>query len=363
MLSFDMSVLCFTGGWLLTMRSVTALYVLVVFLGTGGLLCLMLWQGQDVVRNIQIANTTYVIPQGHVDKCGPNFRNTSELPNGTLTLVTRLIGRLGNQMFLLASVYSTARDNDMVPMITDYQPLIEIFPNINVVLSPDEQPEKHYPPQGEDGAMKFTKTLSGLFARRRSIFLTGYLQCWRYFQHYHKEIREQLRFREDTRRKVDTFLQYVVDTEPKVVNSTYSSSLEFIGLHVRRGDVVLEEFRSLGYKPSDKDFILRAMNHFYSKNTNVVFIVTSDDITWCKQNLNWEQFRIVFSPFGISPADDMCLLATCNHTILGTGTFSWWGAWLADGEAVYMADYPMPDTWLGKQYQSEDFYLPHWKPL
>ena len=53
-----------------------------------------------------------------------------------------------------------------------------------------------------------------------------------------------------------------------------------------------------------------------------------------------------------------------NHTIISTGTFGWWGSWLANGETIYYSDefdsnHPIVDGHLNK----EDYYPSHWTAL
>ncbi|KAH3835789.1 hypothetical protein DPMN_109153 [Dreissena polymorpha] len=37
---------------------------------------------------------------------------------------------------------------------------------------------------------------------------------------------------------------------------------------------------------------------------------------------------------GNSDAVDMAVLSLCDHTIVSTGTFGWWAAWLAGGTTI-----------------------------
>ena len=59
-------------------------------------------------------------------------------------------------------------------------------------------------------------------------------------------------------------------------------------------------------------------------------------------------------------AQDLAILASCNHTVMTTGSYSWWAAWLANGTAVYYADYPTRGSYLSRLFRSEDYYHPKW---
>lgn len=42
----------------------------------------------------------------------------------------------------------------------------------------------------------------------------------------------------------------------------------------------------------------------------------------------------MFSPF-TDPVDDMALMIQCDHVIVTSGSFGWWGAWLSGGTRLY----------------------------
>ncbi|VDK75016.1 unnamed protein product [Gongylonema pulchrum] len=60
---------------------------------------------------------------------------------------------------------------------------------------------------------------------------------------------------------------------------------------------------------------------------------------------------------------DMATLSRCNHTIMTTGTFSWWAAYLTAGDVVYYKDWPRPNSELDKQMFKQDYFLKNWLPL
>ena len=303
----------------------------------------------------------------------PSFRNATDLSADTNILAARLHNRLGNQMFQLASLYALARDNSMTPMALDYQELLTCFPQINVALSSEGHPEKDWPHQGEGGAMTYSIKLNNMFSKNTSIFLSGYRQSWKYFHHRENEIRSQFIFNKTVQKDVDTFLHAAAQTwrilGAKTIkdNSSVDTLIpsivpRFIGLHVRRGDFLQKRLSKYGFTVPQQTYYTRAVQHMADLFKKVVFVVVSDDMLWSKANITSDRHIVVYSPF-TKANQDMCLLASCNHTIMSTGTYSWWGAWLAGGHTVYPKGYPEPNTWLGKQYTEEDYYLPGWNEL
>lgn len=59
----------------------------------------------------------------------------------------------------------------------------------------------------------------------------------------------------------------------------------------------------------------------------------------------------------------MCILASANATIVSTGTFGWWGAFLNGGEATVQKDQAVPGSPHALEYVYRDYLLPHWVAL
>lgn len=154
-------------------------------------------------------------------------------------------------------------------------------------------------------------------------------------------------------------------------SSNNKTKTTFVGVHVRRGDMITEVSKDFGYGTGDIDYIQRAMLHYVKPRRfdHVTFVVASDDIVWCQanikltnQNVSTQNYRIVFSDRGYLPIVDLGILSACNHSIITGGTFGWWSAFLAGGEAVYYTGYPRRGSELEKAFSEsrEDFWLPDW---
>lgn len=101
-----------------------------------------------------------------------------------------------------------------------------------------------------------------------------------------------------------------------------------ISVHIRRGDYLKAPlFKNI----CEIDYYQRAISFFEQKRTNLLFLVFSNDISWCKENLksldgtnslfvDWNQ--------GENSYQDMYLMSKCQHNIIANSSFSWWGAWL-----------------------------------
>ncbi|KAF2365687.1 Glycosyl transferase family 11 [Trinorchestia longiramus] len=86
--------------------------------------------------------------------------------------------------------------------------------------------------------------------------------------------------------------------------------------------------------PSYASYLRRAAAHFLDRHSNVVFVVTSDDLTMTRNIFEQFHLKNVFVSQG-SPEEDMCLLKLCNHNIVTFGSYSFWTGYLGHGTTVY----------------------------
>jgi hypothetical protein len=71
--------------------------------------------------------------------------------------------------------------------------------------------------------------------------------------------------------------------------------------------------------------------YFRQTYENVVFVVASDDQLWCHTHLNDRDVDFTLNPQRLpqdNVAIDLAILASCNHTIMSYGTYSFWAAYL-----------------------------------
>lgn len=118
---------------------------------------------------------------------------------------------------------------------------------------------------------------------------------------------------------------------------------DYIGVHVRRGDYLSPQYKSLfdvlqrdSYYPEALSFLSRATG----KHKLLVF---SDDIEWCRAQpyfmnaVFWESSKT--SP----PYQDLFLLSQCGAIAIANSSFSWWAALFASRRGVPVV---APSIWL-----------------
>lgn len=112
----------------------------------------------------------------------------------------------------------------------------------------------------------------------------------------------------------------------------------------------------------DHVYLQKAMDWFLARHEAPIFVVTSNGMGWCRENMNISQGDVIFAGEGLegSPGKAFALLAQCNHTIMTVGTFGFWTAYLTGGNTVYLASFTLPDSSFLKIFKPEAAFLPEW---
>uniref|UniRef100_A0A2C9KQS9 L-Fucosyltransferase n=1 Tax=Biomphalaria glabrata TaxID=6526 RepID=A0A2C9KQS9_BIOGL len=262
-----------------------------------------------------------------------------------LYLTTWFMGRLGNQMFIYASMVGLARAQNRVPVINSGGDLVNTFQITNLNENINTNGWKWV---SESAFAIFESKLMNL--PPINIIVTGYLQCWRYFQHAQDEIRREFTFVPSIQKEADAVL---ASCRSKLQNHV------IVGVQVRRGDLVLSRNKRLGYGVAKASYFVKAFAKMRSllPNQNITFLVASDDLTWCIDNIN--DTSVTFLP-KMDAGSHFAILSSCDHVILSSGTFGWWIAWLANGTTIYYKDYIRKNTPLYFTYRDSDYYPPWW---
>jgi len=257
-------------------------------------------------------------------------------------------GRFGNRIFQYAAAYSIARMNNRsaVTHITRFNQLRAAFANLSIPVG------KPLP------RMKtITHSKSGMYDRKFerlpncNVQLRGYFQAWKFFQKYEHDLRREFTLNGPLKMQAADYLRRIAVMHNRRVQY---KNITFVGVHVRRGDKV----RSKKYTVASVSYITKAMNDFRRNFTRVHFIVCSDDVKWCKENLRQEK-NVSFSE-SRSPIMDFAILTLCSHTLSTVGSYSWWAGWLAGGVTTYYKNYA---NTVYNNIKATDYFLPNWIPM
>ena len=259
-------------------------------------------------------------------------KSTTLLTDNYITC--RLRGRTGNMMFELAHGYAKALKYNR-QFIAPLENGAELFQQ-NLFRKVDfyntelfENTIIHAP---------FHYTSLEPYVDTPTVF-SGYYQSEKYFEGFAEAVKS-LYF------PPPEFIEKAIAEYPFLGTSTVAA------ISVRRGDYLTQS----SYHPVvDLTYINEAYKQLPPHD---VLLVMSDDIEWCKENINLP--NVVFSDnTKFWNHEGIWLLSLCDHFIISNSTFSWWGAWLSRASNKIVI---APETWFGPDIieNTDDLYCPGW---
>lgn len=223
-------------------------------------------------------------------------------------------GRLGNQMFQYAALKGIARKNNhkfCIPFSPEINEWYDHMLAKNFVLDSNLIIDS---PQNQNSySENFFHFDEVLFENCPDfVDLIGYFQSYRYFDFIRDEIVSDFRIKEEFKKPIDSYT----------------------AVHVRRGDYVNQP---MFHPVCSADYYRQAM-----QITGGPFVIVSDDIEWCKQNISGD-----FYMEGSSSIQDMSVMKQAENVIIANSSFSWWGAWLNQNSDKIVI---CPENWFGPAY-------------
>ncbi|CAG5116815.1 unnamed protein product [Candidula unifasciata] len=276
------------------------------------------------------------------------YNKSSQASNATLYVTSNDIwsGRLGNQMFKYASLLGISRTQGRRMFIEPGTSLEKTFKISYVAVN---ESTKLWPVVKQE--YFFHDKLMNL--PLQNVKIQGYTQSFWYFAAVMDEIRQEF-----------TFHDSIANDAAKIVREVYVkyNSSMIVGVHVRRGDFLTERHKRMGYGVAEKSYFMKAFGLMKSKfpGRDIVFLVASDDLKWCSENLLGDNVSIMPPA---SSAVHLAVLSKCEHMIISGGTYGWWSGWLANGYVIYYTGYMEKGTPLGNRVNRYHYYPRMWTGL
>lgn len=167
---------------------------------------------------------------------------------------------------------------------------------------------------------------------RRGIFLVGGWQSYTNFHHLRPALRHEL---------------WPARPMPASVRA-YRRQIEAapaVSVHVRRGDYLSERVRAVhGVLPMQ--YYEEALARLRRVQPDAVLFLFSDDPGWVRDRFRaapMDQVVVEYEESAAEPYWDLALMRLCGAHVLANSTFGWWGAYLGPPgeERVYL-----PKAWL-----------------
>ena len=266
-------------------------------------------------------------------------------------------GRLGNQMFQMAALFSKARkygydlrlpfENTVEQPLGPYNPgtqsrmmvRIDLFDAFNInqnCLLPrrliSSEIKKNYKENSFYYEEKFEEATD-------NTNFSGYFQSYKYFSDVSHDVRRLFSFKSLWTSKSIT-----------AIEKERSKNLSLVSVHIRRTDYLQP---SKNHYSLSIEYYRKAMSFF---GKECLFLIFSDDMKWCRENFN--QSNTCYVETGSSYAD-LQAMSMCDHHIIANSTYSWWGAWLNKSQSKKVI---APDRWFaeGSEINAVDIYPEDW---
>lgn len=224
-------------------------------------------------------------------------------------------GRLGNQLFQIASTIGTAQKNGCLFSFPKWHHQEDFsVPNgaFGVIHPSDSKYSDEHQFHHSPIPYRIGETLD----------LSGYFQSPKYWEGSEQLIRKFLDAGED--------------------------ELDFIAVHVRRGDYC--RFKEHYVQLFETGYYERAMKFF----PNEKFLIFSDDIDFCMEKFG---YNVHFSD-QYNEIKDLRKMTRCKGLIMANSSYSWWGGYLGKPGRKIVT----PSRWFGPAlpHRTDDLYMPHW---
>ena len=169
------------------------------------------------------------------------------------------------------------------------------------------------------------------------VLIDGFFQSEKYFLHNRNKILEMFDFVKSHNNLI------------KKYNNIFNEKTTSI--HVRRGDYL--KFPNI-HLEQKIEYFNKSIDLL--KDKTEIFVIFSDDISWCKKNLNIKNSIYIENE---KDYNELYLMSICNNNIITNSSFSWWGAWLnKNKDKIVIA----PKNWFGNgvKYKSDDIIPKKW---
>lgn len=282
----------------------------------------------------------------------------------TSKLIIPLSGRLGNQLFQLAAGDHLAKLSgarigyieNLYSAETDYRGSIfnrePVYSSRSAACSGSKFDEL---PRASIDCSNIQSTLLRTHLRNSSpcnIF-QGLFQCAEVAAQGRMAVVHALQQQSSALKKAQNNIAHI--------RNHFARKAQLVAMHIRRGDYTKRFNRGL-LEPLPISYYRAAMLRV-PHGMNATFLIFSDDLRWCRQELAAEKaagVNILFVRV-LDPIEALLTMALADHHIIANSTFSWWAAFLyaRKGQFVFA-----PRPWFGPRQKESLALIPdHWIQL
>ena len=174
--------------------------------------------------------------------------------------------------------------------------------------------------------------LSAIF---RNSYYSSYWQEFKYYKYISNDIEFKLN---PNKLLINTKIK------EKILNSNA------VSIGIRRGDYV-----KLGNIVCGMEYYKKSINLMNKKIDSPIYYIFSDDIEWCKKNIEISTEHHFVKQNKDTPFENMELMSLCKHNIISNSTYDWWGAMLNKNNQKIII---CPKIWMPKDIEIRKNLIP-----
>ena len=177
-------------------------------------------------------------------------------------------------------------------------------------------------------------------------YFAGIWQSEKYFKTVEKELRADFTFREKITGDFARIATMIRESDSVCIN-------------VRRADYVTDPKISSKLGFIGKKYYENAVSFMQKRSSDARFFVFSDDMDWCKENLDFipNVFFVSHEHAGKSFGNYLQLMSLSRHYIIPNSTFAWWAVWLnVNPGKIVIA----PKKWFASGTDESDLIPENW---
>ncbi len=240
-------------------------------------------------------------------------------------ITVRIVGGLGNQMFLYAYAKAIEQMGHTVKLDISKFKSYKLhggyqLDKFNIDLKPASKTSLAFSKLNIYNTLKEKNLLFDISFKslKGNKYIKGYFQTEKYFSEIKDILLQQFTVNRELANSTKSYAE-------KIKSSTTSCSI-----HIRRGDYISDKKANSIHGSCSLEYYKQAVNLLKEKYKNNYFFIFSDDISWVKNNLSID--NATYINHNTIPHEDIYLMSLCDHNITANSSFSWWGAWLNDNK-------------------------------
>lgn len=296
----------------------------------------------------------------------------TELDNPADSIVTRLVGGLGNQLFIYATARATA-ERLGCPLLIDISGLgltsrggtkrqfelrwlvpersilkeqVHLFSFLRLSRFRNTNPQRWQGRVFREAGFDFDPRIATV---KRGTTMIGYFQSWRYFTSIEESLRSEIFHKPPTSPWFDKTRESLKRVGP------------WVGVHVRRGDY-LRARNKTHHGLLGRDYYRRALQQL-DPERSLPLVVFSDDPKLANDLISpiAPIDQLIVPPKWANPIESLLLMSQASRLVIANSSYSWWGAWLGGSKSDSVV---APDPWFAHDKRKQrDLYMPAWVTL